>query len=83
MEIVTYVQLAAWTAGSVSSAFLATDFAIKDDFRRDFGETLINFSVPDWISLWPERVKRLFDNVFDEHHFTMRCVLCSCIESLL
>ena len=82
MEIVTYVQIAAWTAGTVSAAFLATDLAITDAFRRDFGKTLISFGVREWISLWPERVKRLFDNVFDEHHFTMRCILRSCIVSL-
>lgn len=82
MTLLAFLALWVALARGVWWLFSQGDDAFTPDFKRRVGRWLARVDPQQITTSWPSTWARLFDAVFGQRHFSLRCLIRSCVASL-
>jgi hypothetical protein len=68
--------------GAIWSGFSRAESLISEQAKRELANWLLDVDVSSKVSRWPAAFVSIFDRIFDESHFTLRCFRRSVYASL-
>jgi len=72
----------AWTAGLILGLFFVTSGVTKKEAKESLAKSIIGFTLRTWLAKWPVEFIKLFDSIFSNKHFSIRCFLMSTAFSI-
>jgi hypothetical protein len=83
LKVLSFIGSWIGIAGFVWVLFERADKVMKQDAKEKISIFLINFDFKKKINTFPEYFISIFDSIFGDKHFSIKCIMRSCFSSLL